>query len=193
MSVPESCHHTPRVLLPLAEGYEELEAVTVIDVLRRADIEVVTAGLYDGPVRGSRGTVIVPDASLDAAMNEAFDMLVLPGGMPGVRHLREDPRIGVLLERFHRDARYTAAICGAPSVLAARGLLAGRCVTSNPKFKDEVARPQVLYCEEAVVDDGTLITSRGPGTAIAFALTLVEKLAGRMRRAEVERGLVLMH
>jgi 4-methyl-5(b-hydroxyethyl)-thiazole monophosphate biosynthesis len=193
VSVPESCHHTPRVLLPLAEGFEELEAVTIIDVLRRADVEVVVAGLRDGPVRGSRGTVLLPDAPLDAVFGEAFDMLVLPGGMPGVRHLREDPRIGALVQRFHEEARYTAAICGAPSVLAACGLLAGRRVTSNPKFKDEVARPDVHYREEAVVDDGALITSRGPGTAIAFALALVEKLTGRLRRAEVERGLVLMH
>ncbi|MDI3258767.1 MAG: DJ-1/PfpI family protein [Sinobacteraceae bacterium] len=193
MSVPESCHHTPRVLLPLAEGFEELEAVTIIDVLRRADVEVVAAGLRDGPVRGSRGTVLLPDAPLDAVLGEAFDMLVLPGGMPGVRHLREDPRIGALVRRFHEEARYTAAICGAASVLAAQGLLVGRRVTSNPKFKDEVARPDVHYSEEAVVDDGALITSRGPGTAIAFALALVEKLVGRTRRAEVERGLVLMH
>ncbi|HHB13316.1 MAG TPA: DJ-1 family protein, partial [Chromatiales bacterium] len=82
-----------RVLVPLAEGFEELEAVTVIDLLRRAGIEVVTAGLQPGPVRGSRGTVIVPDVSLDQVLDEDFDMVVLPGGLPGADHLNEDPRI----------------------------------------------------------------------------------------------------
>jgi 4-methyl-5(b-hydroxyethyl)-thiazole monophosphate biosynthesis len=180
-----------RVLIPLADGFEELEAVAVIDILRRAGIQVVVAGLSAGPVKGSRHTVLHPDETLDAVMNEDFDMIVLPGGMPGVAHLREDARVRELLERFRSKGRYLAAICAAPSILAAYGHLDGKQATSNPKFKDQVAIDRVRYREEAVVEDGTVITSRGPGTSIPFALALVEKLAGRDKRNEVESGLVL--
>jgi len=127
------------VLIPLAEGFEELEAVSIIDVLRRAGIKVGVAGLQDGPVKGSRETVVVPDAPLDAVMSQDFNMVVLPGGMPGVKHLHEDARIKTLLDRYTQKDRYTAAICAAPSILAAYGHLAGRNATSNPKFRDQVA------------------------------------------------------
>lgn len=179
------------VLLPLAEGFEDLEAVAVIDVLRRAGIGVVVAGLGKGPVRGSRETTIVPDAALDDVMDRDFDMLVLPGGMPGVKHLREDVRIKRLLERYKQSSRYTAAICAAPSILAACGMLEGKRVTSNPRFKDQVAVSGVSYSEDDVVVDGSLVTSRGAGTAIPFALALVEMLEGPAKRAEVEAGLVM--
>lgn len=181
----------PSVLIPLAEGFEELEAVAIIDVLRRAGVEVTVAGLKDGPLKGSRGTVITPDTTLEAVMGRDFDMIVLPGGMPGVKHLKDDPRVLALLERFRRQDRYTAAICAAPSILAGAGMLAGRQVTSNPKFKDQVALAGVTYREDPVVVDGRLITSRGAGTAVPFALALVEILLGKARRKEVEEGLVL--
>ncbi len=179
------------VLVPLAEGFEELEAVTIIDVLRRAGIKVVVAGLASGPIKGSRDTVVVPDANLDAVVDNDFDMIVLPGGMPGVKHLREDARIKTLLERYTQKDRYAAAICAAPSIFAAYGHLDGRQATSNPKFKDQVAIDGVSYVEEAVVTDGNIVTSRGPGTSIPFALALVDKLAGAAKREEVQAGLVL--
>jgi 4-methyl-5(b-hydroxyethyl)-thiazole monophosphate biosynthesis len=181
------------VLMPLAEGFEELEAVSIVDVLRRAGIEVTIAGLKDGPVRGSRDTVVVPDAALDAVMDRDFDMVVLPGGMPGVKNLHDDTRIKRLLMRYTQAGRYTAAICAAPSILADYGYLDGKQATSNPKFKDKVAIGGVLYREDAVVTDGNIVTSRGPGTSIDFALELVEKLAGPAKRAEVEAGLVRIH
>lgn len=180
-----------RVLIPLAEGFEELEAVAVIDLLRRGGIEVVVAGLREGPVRASRGTVLHPDATLDAVMDQDFDMVVLPGGMPGVEHLRQDERVRSVLERQRNKNRYIAAICAAPSILAAYGHLDGKQATSNPKFKEQVAVGSVCYLEQAVVEDGEVITSRGPGTSIAFALALVERLAGAAKRQEVEAGLVL--
>ncbi len=179
------------VLMPLAAGFEELEAVTIIDVLRRAGIEVVVAGLTSGPIKGSRDTVVVPDADLDAVMDNDFDMIVLPGGMPGVKHLREDARIKALLERYAQKNRYTAAICAAPSILADFGYLDGRQATSNPKFKEKVAIDGVNYLEDAVVIDGNIVTSRGPGTSIPFALALVGKLAGAAKHDEVQAGLVL--
>lgn len=179
------------VLIPLAPGFEELEAVAVIDILRRAAVEVTVAGLDAGPVTGSRRTVILPDVELDAVLGRDFDMIVLPGGLPGVTHLRQDARVRRLLERTRERGDYTAAICAAPSVLADHGLLAGRRVTSNPLVRAQVALPGVDYREEAVVVDGRLVTSRGAGTAIPFALQLVELLMGVDKRREVEEGLVL--
>jgi 4-methyl-5(b-hydroxyethyl)-thiazole monophosphate biosynthesis len=179
-----------RVLIPLAQGCEELEAVTVIDLLRRARIEVVTAGLEDGPVRGSRGTVLMPDTVLDRVMDEDFDMIVLPGGLPGAQHLDADERVHRLLRRYHAEGRFAAAICAAPKVLANAGLLAGRSATAYPGVVTEAEFPEVRVLGVPVVVDGKVITSRGAGTAMDFALQLIESLAGRPRRDEVETALV---
>jgi 4-methyl-5(b-hydroxyethyl)-thiazole monophosphate biosynthesis len=179
------------VLVPLAQGCEELEAVTVIDLLRRAGIGVVTAGLDDQPVRASRGTVLVPDVTLDEAVKQRYDMIVLPGGLPGADHLNADPRIRGLLKEMAETDRYTAAICAAPKVLASTGLLQGRRATSFPGALQGF--DGFSYVEDAVVQDGRIITSRGPGTAMDFALTLIENLAGKDKRDEVEAGLQRPH
>lgn len=179
-----------KVLVPLAEGCEELEAVTVIDLLRRAGIEVISAGLKPGPVRASRGTVLVPDMSLDQAMDEDFDMVVLPGGLPGADHLNADRRVHDLLRRMDEGERYIAAICAAPKVLADAGLLKGRRATSFPGALDGERLAGVSYKETAVVQDGRIVTSRGPGTAMDFALALIEILTGKAKRDQVEQGLM---
>jgi 4-methyl-5(b-hydroxyethyl)-thiazole monophosphate biosynthesis len=178
----------PKVLVPLAQGCEEIEAVTVIDILRRAKIEVVAAGLDAQPVRASRGVMLLPDMTLDAALQQEFDMIVLPGGQPGTNNLKADPRIIALLQRMSTHGKYVAAICAAPSVLAAAGLLDGKNATSFPGSLDPYAAVNKQLA--AIVEDGKLITSRGPGTAMDFALTLVERLAGTAKRDEVEAGLV---
>ena len=178
------------VLVPLAEGFEELEAVTIIDLLRRAGIEVVTAGLQEGPVKASRGTVVVPDTTLEAVKDRDFDMIVLPGGLPGADHLNEDPRLRDMLRRHAGSDRYVAAICAAPKVLATAGLLDGRKATSYPGVLDVSPAPGMTYTGAAVEADGKVITSRGPGTAMDFALSLIEALAGKAKRDEVEAGLV---
>lgn len=178
-----------RVLVPLAQGCEELEAVTIIDLLRRAGIEVVTAGLDDQPVRASRGTVLLPDTTLDVALASDFDMIALPGGLPGADHLRDDPRIIALVKKMHASGHYTAAICAAPRVLAKAGLLDGRRATSFPGGIDVNDIPGIDYVDDAVVVDGRVITSRGPGTAMDFALELIELLAGREQREAVEAPL----
>ncbi|MGD8547064.1 MAG: DJ-1/PfpI family protein [Thiohalophilus sp.] len=177
------------VLIPLAQGCEELEAVTVIDLLRRAEIDVTTAGLDDQPVKASRGTVLMPDTTLDAVLDKSFDMIVLPGGLPGADHLNNDPRIHTLLLQMTEAGKYTAAICAAPRVLASAGLLNGKHATSFPGALDDIKTDNMTYEQKAVVIDGKLITSRGPGTAMDFALTLIEHLAGKERRDEVESKL----
>jgi 4-methyl-5(b-hydroxyethyl)-thiazole monophosphate biosynthesis len=177
------------VLLPLAEGFEEIEAVTVIDLLRRAGIDVVVAGLAPGPVRGSHDIPLTPDAPLDEALERDYDMVVLPGGMPGADHLEKDGRVRELLRRLADSGRFTAAICAAPKVLAAAGLLEGRRATSFPGFLDAAAIAGLELSEEPVVQDGRVITSRGPGTAMDFALALIENLAGSDARRDVESRL----
>ena len=181
-----------KVLVPLAAGCEELEAVTIIDLLRRADIKVTSAGLEASPqaVRASRGTLLVPDTSLEQAIKQDYDMVVLPGGQPGTDTLNADPRIHALLQHMAQHEKYIAAICAAPKVLASTGLLKGRRVTSFPGALDPSQFAAVRYEETAVVQDGHIITSRGPGTAMDFALTIIEILAGRAKRDEVEQGLV---
>jgi 4-methyl-5(b-hydroxyethyl)-thiazole monophosphate biosynthesis len=180
----------PKVLVPLAEGFEELEAVTIIDLLRRAQIEVVTAGLKPGPVTGSRRTVILPDTTLETQLAGHFDMIVLPGGLPGADHLDADPGLKDLLHRHAGEGGFTAAICAAPKVLANAGLLDGRDATAYPGTLVPDAFPRVRILDAPVVVDGAVITSRGPGTAMDFGLTLIEHLAGRERRDAVEAALV---
>lgn len=177
----------PKVLVPLAQGCEEIEAVTVIDILRRAKVTVVSAGLDNQPVRASRGVMLVPDTTLDAALHDSFDMIVLPGGQPGTDNLNADKRIIALLQKMAKQGKHVAAICAAPSVLASAGLLDGKKATSFPASLDGF--PRIDLQTAAVVEDENIVTSRGPGTAMDFALTLVERLVGKTKRREVEAGL----
>jgi 4-methyl-5(b-hydroxyethyl)-thiazole monophosphate biosynthesis len=179
-----------RVLIPLAQGCEELEAVTIIDLLRRADIQVITAGLEKGPVTASRGVVLLPDTTLDEINGDDFDMLILPGGLPGADHLDNDPRIHQLIRQFSERGGYTAAICAAPRILAHAGALDGKRATSYPGILNAMELPVVNVVSEAVVQDGQIITSRGPGTAMDFALKLIEILVGKEKREQVEAALV---
>ena len=176
-----------RVLVPLAEGCEEMEAVTIIDLLRRGGIEVVAAGLEDGPVTGSRGTRILPDMTLDEALGQEFDMVVLPGGLPGSDHLAADERVTSLLRRMNESGRYVGAVCAAPKVLARTGILDGKRATAFPGVLQAESHPDIG--PEPVVRDGTVITSRSAGTAMDFGLALLEALAGRETRDSVEAGL----
>lgn len=180
----------PSVLVPLAPGFEDLEATTIVDILRRAGVEVITAGLAPGLVQGSRGLRVQPDVALDEVLERDFDMIALPGGMPGSEHLKNDPRVQALLKRMSNEGRYTAAICAAPMALAAAGLLDGRRATSYPGVVDKLDLPGTVYLSEPVVVDGKVVTSRGPGTAMDFALALAELLVGRAVRDQVEAALV---
>ncbi|MGH8198000.1 MAG: DJ-1 family glyoxalase III [Steroidobacteraceae bacterium] len=176
-----------RVLVPLAEGFEELEAVTIIDVLRRAGIEVVVASLAGNPVTGAHGIRLTADTPLAALAEQEFDMIALPGGKPGAEHLKKDARIAEIIRHLHEKGRPVAAICAAPMVLAAAGVLDGRRATSYPGFLKDAVRSTVVG--DAVVVDRGVITSRGPGTALDFALTLVDELAGASVRQAIESRL----
>ena len=180
----------PRVLVPLAQGCEELEAVTIIDLLRRAEIEVITASLEEGPVTASRGTVLLADTTLEAVLDHDFDMIVLPGGLPGAEHLEDDQRLLAMLRRQQSAGRYTGAICAAPRVLARAGVLDDKTATSYPGSVRVADYPRVNFVETPVVVDEMVVTSRGPGTAMDFALQLIELLQGRERRDAVESALV---
>lgn len=178
-----------KVLICLAQGFEEIEAVTVIDLLRRAHIQVDVAGLDEGPVEGSHGIRVDTDLGLDEALGRDYDMVVLPGGLPGADNLEADQRVLDLLRRMARSDRYTAAICAAPKVLATAGLLDGRRATSYPGFLEARPVPGLELSAEPVVRDRKVITSRGPGTAMDFSLALIEELAGLQQRHEVESRL----
>jgi len=180
----------PKVLVPLAEGFEELEAVAVVDVLRRAKIDVVTAGLHAGPVSSARNISMLPDTTIDNVRADEFDMIVLPGGQPGSDNLNADPRIHRLLAEFQASGRLIGAICAAPIILAAAGLLEGKRATSYPSYSTrlEGARYENLT---AVVIDGNIITSRGPGTAIQFALAIVSRLAGPQVADEIAKAMLV--
>lgn len=176
-----------RVLLPLAPGAEELEAVTIVDLLRRAGFTVVVAGLETGPVTCSRGTVIVPDRPLDEVMDEDFDLVVLPGGLPGADHLRDDSRVQTLLRRQADAGRLVGAICAAPKALASAGLLQGRRATAYTGVLEAGSSPST---GAAVEIDRGVVTGRGPGVAMDFALALIEQLAGAEARSRVEGPLL---
>lgn len=175
-------------LVLFAEGSEELEAVTIVNILRRAGVIVTLAGLSAGALHGSRGITIMPDTTLDAVLHDSFDLLVLPGGQPGTRNLLADTRVLELVQNIAAQEKYVAAICAAPMVLAAAGLLDGKRATCFPTCLDDY--PNVHLQTSAIVEDGKLITSRGPGTAMDFALLLAERLSGKVKRDEVEAGLV---
>ncbi len=177
-----------RVLVPLAPGFEEIEAITVIDVLRRAGVEVTVAGTETGPIEGSHGIRVSADRLLAEIREEGFDMIILPGGGKGVENLQKDSRLLPLLGEFIAKDKYVGAICAAPSLLAAAGLIRGKQVTSHPSVKEKVAAA-ALYSEERVVIDGKLVTSRGPGTAMEFALALVEILAGKEKVSELKQAM----
>ena len=179
-------------LVPLAQGCEELEAVTIIDLLRRAQFDVISAGLESQPtpIKASRGTRLLADTSLDQALKTDYDMLVLPGGLPGADHLNNDPRIINLIKQMAAENKYTCAICAAPRALARAGILQGKHATSYPGTLDLMEVSGMTYTGEAVTIDGKIITGRGPGVAIDFALTLIEALGGSELKQQVEAPLL---
>jgi len=178
------------VLVPLAQGCEELEAITITDLLVRAGITVTTCGLDEQPVTASRGTVIIPDTSIEKLLQDDFDLIVLPGGLPGADHLRDNPHVQMLIKKQAAASRYLAAICAAPKALAQAGVLDGRTATAYPGTLAAIGNKNINISDKAIEIDGNIITSRGPGTAMDFTLELIEILEGSVKRDEVEQQLV---
>jgi 4-methyl-5(b-hydroxyethyl)-thiazole monophosphate biosynthesis len=178
-----------RVCVLLANGFEEIEAVTIIDVLRRAKVEVVTVAVASGAVKGAHQVVVQADRDLAQAGAESWDMVILPGGLPGATTLRDDPRVQALLQRQAAQGKKIGAICAAPIALGKAGLLKGKKATSYPGFEDQLAGAS--YQEAAVVRDGNIITSRGPGTAMEFALQLVVELSGKPVADELKKAMLV--
>lgn len=174
-----------RVIVPVANGFEEIEAVVVIDILRRAGLDVVVAGVDGSDVIGSHRIALRCDASIEEC--DGADAIVLPGGTPGSRRLQESEAVRGLVTRFHAEGKLVAAICAAPTVLEACGVLAGRRATSHPNHADEMKR--CIYENATVVADGNLVTSRGAGTAIEFAAELVRRLVDDATADEILRGI----
>ena len=178
------------VLVPLAQGCEELEAITITDLLVRAGITVTTCGLDEQPVKASRGITIIPDTSIDKVLNKSFDLIVLPGGLPGADHLRDNAQIQTLIKKQAADNKYVAAICAAPKALAQAGILEGRTATSFPGVLAALDNTSITISENAVEIDGNIVTSRSAGTAMEFALSLIELLKGKEKREEVNSQLL---
>ena len=175
-----------------ADGLEECEALIVVDVLRRAGVEVTTASISGSrTVRSTHGVGLEADA-LAAELNEAdFDLLVLPGGQPGTIHLGESPVVARMVTAAAAQGKKIAAICAAPSVLGHLGLLKGRRAACYPGFEPELEGAQV--CLEEAVADGPFVTGRGLGTAVPFGLALVEALEGRQAACRLAGQIVWMH
>ncbi len=172
------------VLVPIADGVEEIETVSVIDVLRRAGAEVTVAATGDDlQVKASRGVNLVADQHIRDCANRTYDLIAIPGGMPGAENLRDSPELTSLLKKQKEEQRYHAAICAAPAVVfQSHGLISGKA-TCHPNFTEQLSNQEEV--NSRVVVDGMCITSRGPGTALEFALKLVEILYDQEKMEEV--------
>lgn len=180
----------PRVLIPIADGTEEIEAVCIIDVLRRAGAAVTVASVGALQITASRGVKIVADVLIGDCRGERYDLIVLPGGLPGAENLRDSPALTEILKAQKQAGRWLAAICAAPAVvLASHALLDGRAATAHPAFVDQLENK--ARSNERVVVDGRCVTSRGPGTALEFALQLVALLYGDDKAHEVAAPMVM--
>ena len=176
------------VLVPLATGFEEIEAVTVIDILRRGGVSVRVAGVDALAVTGAHAITVQCDALLAETDVKTLDGIMLPGGMPGTRNLLKNSFLRELIIQLDREELLLAAICAAPIVLHAAGVLKGKKATSYPGFNKEMA--DAVYSVDPVVADGNIITSRAAGTAVPFALRVLEQLAGRDTAQEVKKAII---
>ena len=173
----------------LATGFEEIEAITVIDVLRRAELEVTILGVGGEKISGAHGLQVETDQSLEEGVSLEWDAIVLPGGLPGATNLRDNPQVLELVRSIHSAGGKLAAICAAPIVLGRAGVLQGRQATCYPGFEDGLEGAECS--QERVVVDGNLTTSRGPGTSLDFALSLVAQLKDQQTADALREGMLV--
>jgi 4-methyl-5(b-hydroxyethyl)-thiazole monophosphate biosynthesis len=179
-----------KALVFLASGFEEIETVTIVDVLRRAGIDVTVAGLTPNVIEGKHGMRIVPDKSIDDVSVDDFDAVAVPGGNPGYKNLRKDPRVINIIKKAFNSNKLVAAICAGPTVLSDAGILKGKACTIYPGMEDELRKGRGKPKQDMIVVDGNIITSRGPATALPFALKLAEKLAGKQVAEAVSKKML---
>jgi len=177
-----------KVLVAVAPGFEEIETITVVDILRRSGARVTLAGTQTGNIEGARGVYIVVDAPLANLNGADFDMIVLPGGQPGTDNLRKNVAVAAIVRSMFVEGKIIAAICAAPTILDDLGLLDGITITSHPSVQGHFDTSH--YSEERVVVDKNIVTSRSPGTAMEFSMTLVEILFDRDRMEKVNSGVM---
>ncbi len=178
------------VLVPIAKGFEEIEAVTIIDVLRRADIEVVVASLDENAlVQGANGIVIETDVEIKNVYTDIIDMIILPGGWDGTYALADDENVQRMLKEMDAKGKNIAAICAAPFALNAAGVLKQN-YTCYPSVEDQIRLDGYQGDKSMIVQDGNIMTSRGPGTSICFALEIVKKLKGEETYEALKAGLL---
>jgi 4-methyl-5(b-hydroxyethyl)-thiazole monophosphate biosynthesis len=183
--------NTPKVLVFLAEGFEELELVAPVDIWRRAGIEVAVASVHDHKlITGARGIKVEADLLLSEVLVSTYNAVFLPGGRQGVLNLSLDSRVAAIAKDFLTQGKTVAAICSAPLVLANAGLLADRQVTCHPAAQPEVARAAAAFIERHVVIDANLITSRGAGTAHRLAYVVATALVGEDKARQVMQEMV---
>ncbi len=176
-----------KVLIAIADGIEELEAVTIIDVLRRAKADVTVASVGSKQVTASRSVKLVADVLIADCADQVYDLIALPGGMPGAENLRDSNVLIELLKAHAKSGRFYAAICASPAVvLKYHNLLAGKKATCYPSLISELDNSE----DAKVVVDGSCITSQGPGTALEFSLKLVEILFGKEKTEEVAQAML---
>lgn len=180
-----------KAIIILADGFEEIEAITPIDIMRRAGIEVIIAGINRKEVTGARGITILADKKFDEA-GDNFDACVLPGGMPGAANLASSEELKSFINKMNREGKVIAAICAAPAVvLAPMGILNNRSATCYPISEYALILGKTAkYEEESVVVDGNIITSQSAGTALLFALAIVAALAGKTASEKVKESIV---
>jgi len=177
------------VLVPLATGFEEIEAVNMIDVLRRANIKVIVASVEGREdVQGANGIIIKPDINLSKVSVNEIDMILLPGGWGGTDILATDPYVQTLLKEMDKEKKDIAAICAAPFALNSAGVLKEN-FTCYPSVEQKI-RTNGYHKDKKIVEDGNVITSRGPGTAICLALYIVKKYKGEELYSQLKEGLL---
>ncbi|MCW4033903.1 MAG: DJ-1/PfpI family protein [Candidatus Bathyarchaeota archaeon] len=168
-----------KVLVFLATGFEEIETVTVVDVLRRANIDVTVASLTSNVVEGAHAMNVVADKKIDEVDVNDFDAIFVPGGNPGYKNLRNDPRVIEMIKQAYNANKLIAAICAAPAVLSDAGILKGKNSTIYPGMDNELVAGGATPKQDNIVIDGNIVTSRGPATALPFAVKLAEILVGK--------------
>ena len=176
-----------KVMVPFAEGFEEIEALTIVDVLRRAGIEIDMVGVVGSVITGGHGVRITVDKKLIEVKANDYDGIVLPGGDPGYMNLGRSSKLLEIINQLNAKGKLIGAICGAPSVLAKAGILENKKATIYPGMEKELPYPR----GDRIVVDGNIITSQGPGTTMEFALKIVEILMGNQKASNLRNILVV--